>query len=442
MNDLLTAFVEAACVPLDRSHASGTLDAARAILAAYPRIAEHAVHAAAILGDEVAVARFLSIDAASATRKGGPRGWDALTHLCFSRYLRLDRSRAGGFLRSAEALLDAGASARTGFRANGEFESALYGAAGIAHDPGLTRLLLDRGADPNDGEVVYHTPEGHDNAALGVLVDSGKLDADSLATMLLRKHDWHDRDGIAFLLERGADPDRPTRWGYAALHQAIRRDNDLRIVELLLDHGADPERVAHGRSAIAMAARDGRGDLLELFERRGVSVDLDGAERLLAACARDDSAAVASTASGDPAAVREILADGGSRLVEFAGVGNTAGVRHLLDLGVSVTAVDAEGDPYWDIAQHSSALHVAAWRAQHETLRLLIARGAPVDARDGRGNTPLVLAVRACVDSHWKHRRSPESVAALLAAGASAEGVDVPTGYADVDRLLSRRENA
>ena len=33
-----------------------------------------------------------------------------------------------------------------------------------------------------------------------------------LATMLLRKADWHDTDGIAFLLERGADPNRMTRW--------------------------------------------------------------------------------------------------------------------------------------------------------------------------------------------------------------------------------------
>jgi hypothetical protein len=49
-----------------------------------------------------------------------------------------------------------------------------------------------------------------------------------------------------------------------------------------------------------------------------------------------------------------------------------------------------------------------------------------------------MLAVRACVDSHWKQWRSPESVAALVAAGASADGIALPTGYAAIDALLVR----
>ena len=63
----------------------------------------------------------------------------------------------------------------------------IYGAGGIAFHPEITRLLLERGADPNDGETPYHSPESYDNAALEVLVESGKLTADSLSTMLLRK---------------------------------------------------------------------------------------------------------------------------------------------------------------------------------------------------------------------------------------------------------------
>src|SRR4030095_11150168 len=168
------------------------------------------IYVAAILGEDAAVRRFLELDTAEATQTGGPRGWDALTYLCFSRYLRLDRARASGFVRAAKTLLDAGASANTGFYSDDhqppEFESVLYGAAGIAHDADLTQLLLERGADPNDGEVVYHTPETCDNAPLRLLVETGRLTDDSLATMLLRKHDWHDGDGVRLLLERGADP--------------------------------------------------------------------------------------------------------------------------------------------------------------------------------------------------------------------------------------------
>ena len=104
--------------------------------------------------------------------KADPYGWDALTHLCFSRYLRLDAARSDAFVRTARALLDAGASANTGWYEMIDYpnprpvlESAIYGAAGVAHHAGLTRLLLDYGADPNDEETPYHAAEEYDLAA-------------------------------------------------------------------------------------------------------------------------------------------------------------------------------------------------------------------------------------------------------------------------------------
>ena len=91
-------------------------------------------------------------------------------------------ARSEGFLRAAAVLLDAGASANTGFYSTDhgrpEFESAIYGVAGVAHHPELTRLLLARGADPNDGETPYHAPETLDDRALHVLVNSRKMNAD------------------------------------------------------------------------------------------------------------------------------------------------------------------------------------------------------------------------------------------------------------------------
>jgi ankyrin repeat protein len=441
MNNPLAAFIEAACVPLDGGHTSGTLERAEAILAAFPDVARSDVHTAAMLGDEAGVRRFLEIDAGNATAKGGPRGWDALTHLCFSRYLRLDPSRSKGFVAAATALLDAGASANTGFHEMGhqshpEFESAIYGAAGVAHNAELTRLLLERGADPTDDETPYHTPETYDNDAMKVLVESGRLSDDSLTTLLLRKHDWHDYDGIKWLLERGADPNRVSRWHRTPFQQAVQRDNSLDIIEISLDHGADPTLVVNGRSGLAIAVRRGRGDVLELLERRGATIELQRVDQLLAVCAKNDAAGVRALANREPQLVREVVAQGGTLLAEFAGVGNTDGVRHLLDLGVDVKALFKEGDGYWDVAKDSMALHVAAWRARHETVRFLIERGAPVDAPDGKGRTPLALAVRACVDSYWAHRRSPDSVRALLGAGASVAGIHVPSGYALVDELL------
>src|SRR5204863_344050 len=162
--------------------------------------------------------------------------------------------RSEGFLRAATALLDAGADPNTGFWTTGQYpelETALYGAAGVAHHAELTRLLLARGADPNDGEAVYHSPETYDNAAMQLL--------------------------------------------------------------------------------------------------------------------------------------GELRAMGGELLAKFAGTDNAPGVALLLDLGVEVAAPFAAGDGYFDEPQGSLAIHVAAWRARPEVVRLLIARGSPTDVPDAKG---------------------------------------------------------
>src|SRR2546422_2273285 len=154
----------------------------------------------------------------------------------------------------------------------------------------MTRLLLERSADPNDGEAVYHSPETRDNAALKLLVETGKLTAENLALMLIRKHDWHDYEGAKYLLEHGADPNYKRDRGWFAIHHAIARDNNLDIIDLLLDHGADPTLSNDGKSAVAMAARRGRGDLLALFERRGVSRQPCRVRHPIAAWARKHAA--------------------------------------------------------------------------------------------------------------------------------------------------------
>jgi ankyrin repeat protein len=440
----VSAFIVAASVPLDGSwHASGTLDRASELLAAHPDVSGADIYAAAVLGDDAAIRRFVALDRASATARGGPHGWDALTYLCFSRFLRLDAARSDAFVRAARVLLDAGAGANTGFfsgdhQPNPEFESAIYGAAGVAHNPELTKLLLEYGADPNDGETAYHVIETRDNRAMKVLVESGKLTAGSMATLLLRKHDWHDYDGIRWLLEHGADENQMSAWKRTGFFQAIQRDNSIEIIELSLDHGADPSAGSDGRSAAVMAARRGRKDALDLFAKRGIHLAFDGVDKLIAASARNDAQAVRSIAAAEPQLVRDLVKEGGALLAEFAGNGNVDGVRQLLDLGVDVNARHAEGDGYFGVAKNSTALHSAAWRARPATVKLLLERGALVDAKDANGRTPLVLAVQACVDSYWMEWRTPESVDALLRAGASVSGVTFPSGYADVDELVRK----
>jgi hypothetical protein len=278
---------------------------------------------------------------------------------------------------------------------------------------------------------------------LKALVESGKMRPDLLAGMLLRKADIHDYDGMKYLLEHGADPNRMTMWGYTALQQAIRRDNRIELIDLLLDHGADPtlKNEADGKSGVVMTKRRGRGDVLGAFARRGFSLEGEGVEIFIsAACATNAVVAGRYLAGLSTHLLPELLAQGGKLLAEFAGNDVVEGVRMFLDLGVPVDAL-YDGDPYFDIAKNSTALHVAAWKAWPKTVKLLIERGANVNAQDAKSRTPLMLAVKACVDSYWTNRRSPESVEVLLKAGASVSGVDFPSGYAEVDALLQSYAN-
>ena len=159
IRDPVSLFIEVAVVPRYGWHASGALEHTQLILARYPHVATASIYTAAVLADEPAVRAFLARDPKLASVPGGPHQWDALTYLAFSRYLRLDPSRSEAFVSTARLLLEAGASANTGLMETTDddpphefLESVLYAAAGLAKHPGLTRLLLEHGADPNDNE--------------------------------------------------------------------------------------------------------------------------------------------------------------------------------------------------------------------------------------------------------------------------------------------------
>jgi ankyrin repeat protein len=385
-------FIVAASAPR-AAHPTGTLDEADAILAGHPEIATGDIYAAAILGDPDVVRRLLADDGARATARGGPYDWDALTYLCFSRYLRLRPSVR--FVRAAEALLDAGADPDTGFfepdhQPEPTFESALYGAAGVAHHAALTRLLLARGADPNlGGEVAYHAAEGFDNEAMEAIVESGRLTESGLTTMLHRKLDWTDLAGVRWLLGHDADPNSASAWDHRALHHSLARGNAIPLLEALMDFGADPSLPAGrvgGLSAVAVAARMGRADALELFGRRGYATAVEGDDAFFAALAHADRAAASAFVADEPDIVQRLESAEPSVVATLAGAGNAAAIALALDLGFPLSP---------------DALSVAVWRERTDTVRLLLARGAPVSASE------LALAERALTEmSDWTPHHS------------------------------------
>ena len=448
ISDPVALFLEFASVERHGWHGSGSLEQANAILSRYPHVATANIYSAAVLADEATLRGFLERDPAHVIQPGGPYDWDPLTYLCFSRYLRLDPSRSDAFVACAGLLLDAGANPNTGWMESTEddpprefIESVLYAAAGLARHPELTRLLLERGADPNDEETCYHAPESYDNTVMKILIDSGRCNERSLAWLAARKADWHDEKGLLLALDGGANPNYMTRWQHTPFQHSIRRDNGLVMIEMFLDHGADPYlRNEHGRNAFQMAAWHGRGDILRTLAKRGFAPNYDGPrpdlDAIVAACAFGDLSRAQVFLSADSGLEPQLLQNGGALLARFAGVGNLEGVRTLLDLGIPVEALWHEGDPYFDLTRNSTALHSAAWRAHHDVVRELIARGANVNAKDARNRTPLQLAVKACVDSYWIRRRQPDSVAALLGAGATRQGIKLPSGYDAIDALL------
>src|SRR5258706_8578152 len=116
----------------------------------------------------------LVADPALARKRGGPFGWEPLLYACYSRIE--DAGEEHSTLAVPRVLRDAGADANAGFlwRGNVPPFTALTAAFGEGEDgshqlphphrDALARLLLDAGADPNDGQTLYNchfTPSDH-----------------------------------------------------------------------------------------------------------------------------------------------------------------------------------------------------------------------------------------------------------------------------------------
>jgi ankyrin repeat protein len=78
----------------------------------------------------------------------------------------------------------------------------------------------------------------------------------------------HNLDLVHFLLSHGADPNLNTRVRRRALEVATVRA-PIPIIEALLDAGAH----LNGRSALQIAAREGRVEVIALFLERGADID-------------------------------------------------------------------------------------------------------------------------------------------------------------------------
>jgi uncharacterized protein len=206
------------------------------------------------------------------------------------------------------------------------------------------------------------------------------------------------------LLDRGADPFAPSRAGDPPLPLAVRLGWNRLIVRLLGIGIALDTRDQHGMTALHLAAALRRESVLKQLILHGASPDVraaDGQTPLGVALAsgRRDLAEWLDWRQW-PLPKRPLLP---SDLPQAAVVGDADAVRRLLDLGLPIDTIDAQG---------CTALLRAAGGGHRAVVEVLLNRGADSKLAARTGATPLSAAVSM---------RQVAIVDRLLAAGASLE---------------------
>jgi ankyrin repeat protein len=384
------------------SHASAR-DAAMRLLDLHPEIPRESLLTAVVCGEVELVREMIARDPELARRPAGPKGsygvagqrlvvdpakpmlplWTPLLYLCFTRLPRAATN--DNAVAIATMLLDAGADPNAYFMAGDSRYSPLTGVVGEGEEGRaphprrneLARLLIERGADPYDVQVFYNVHFRGDVLWYLKMIYEHTI-------KIGRAADWQDPQWP--MIDLGG-------YGLGArylLDIAVIHD-DAPLATWILEHGADPnagypmgskmrrgtlyeEAVSHGHLAVAdVLARSGA--------RTGGRVPTND-ERFVAAAERADVETMRRLIADDPSLL------GSSRaLLEAAARDDVAAVTALLDLGVSPNVQDEK---------KQRALHTAAYENALRVARLLIERGADVDAvEENYGNTPLDAAIYA-----------------------------------------------
>src|SRR6478736_8000661 len=192
-------------------------------------------------------------------------------------------------------------------------------------------------------------------------------------------------DTARALIEAGADVNRWDVWGRAPLYSAIdynttprggrpdRPSSDqtlpLEVAQMLLDRGANPNMQLKLFPPYRSLGQDRGGDAL---------LTVGTTPLLRAAKACDVPATQLLAAAGVGWATVDIR----GRFRNEPPCIETAGL--LLDAGANINSVNANGQ---------SALHGAAQLGWTQVVRYLGGRGAKLDVKDGRGATPLDIAM-------------------------------------------------
>jgi len=373
------------------------------ILAEDPGLLAGDPYLACAIGEEKALRRTTQADPSWVNRPGGPLQMPPLFAVAHSGLLQVEEFRAC-LHDSARLLIAAGADVNQRIYSrwppasleNPDMRyplSTLYGAAGANHDLMLTRLLLDAGADPNDGESLYHSLEN--TACTRLLLEHGARIAESNA--MYRAIDLEDDTALKLLLAHGGDPNEPARnaplteWG-SPLGWAIYRRRPLHA-KALLDAGADPSRATReGISPYRLALQFGLTEAAALLKTHTDAPEISDDERFVAACARGDEAGARAIAAHRPDLPVALSAAQLRLLPDMAAAGANDVVKLMVRLGWPIAV--RGGD--WD----ASALNLAVFRGDAGLTRLLLEHGAKWTEQHGHGDN-------ACGTLSWASQNEP-----------------------------------
>ncbi|WP_164545450.1 ankyrin repeat domain-containing protein [Paenibacillus albus] len=408
----------------------GREDKAKTILAANKQLSVSSIYVAAALGDADHVRSLLASDSQAARKPGGPEQWEPLLYMSFSCFMK-HREYSDRFVQTALVLLEHGADPNAFCLQKddpyGRKLSALYGVIGAAGNVPVAKVLLEAGANPNDGESLYHAAEWPALDGLELLYQYGG-DIGATPAIFFHKLDFEDEAGVKWFLEHGAGPNQVFCDYGTTLHWAVYRGRSASIIELLLNYGVDVNALRpDGKTAYMLAVRYGLTEIADLLSKHGASTEAGETDRLFGAYANVDEQAVRSILEKQPALLGSLSEKDKMMIIEFAELNMADSVKLMLKSGFDSSVSKEPG----------TALHFATWHGNVETVRVLVEHGASLIALNAYGGTPLGSATHGSI--HRLHARPgahAEVVEVLIKAGAVVP--EVAGGSKEVNEVLCK----
>jgi ankyrin repeat protein len=256
--------------------------------------------------------------------------------------------------------------------------------AAYGRSPDLVNFLIDRGAKPEAKDAQAHTP-----LHVAAMNDGAEI--------------------AAALLERGGVLEARDDYGRTALVLCARERGQLATASVLIGAGADVNAVdKFGDGALSLAAWRGKAEFVDLLLNKGALVPEKG-EKWKGLLQTAASQGLTSLFRRLTQAGQDLKAAAGEGLLRAAAEGGSAEIVGLL-LGRGFDS--GEPDRFGWLP-----LHYAARDGRVDAVRILIEKGAPLDARTVMGQTAYNVALE----------RHMEAAAALLAEkGADKGGIRFP----------------